>query len=852
MKLIEKLVEDIFQDDYFNKLFNKCLLITAENIFRKKTELKSKLTPKELKDLLRFADILSNSNDSTARNKSYQIVSALNHDFKNNEIYRTVSKAIFSKLGNFPAINYLETKNENFATLPLLRDIEAETKKLIQEAPDGNGMIFTDTQFKLFNKLSNSVEFSFSGPTSMGKSFIIKSFIKKVIKNSPPENIVIIVPTRALINQFFSDLKSELEEQLEIYKYKIFINSNVSDIITEEKFNYIFVLTPERLLSYLSQENNPPIGFLFLDEAHKLANEKDSRSVTTYSAIEKVQKKYGNIKLYFSSPNVSNPEVFLKLFNRNIQNSFKTNESPVAQNIYFVNLENYEVETYSDNTPLKLERILDSKDNYSLIKFIQFIGENKNNLIYCYSKRNTISKAIELSKQLQKKDADNKLIQQAIRNIKEYIHPDYYLVDFLEKGIAYHYGRLPQLIRNLIEDLYQKEEIRYVFCTSTLLEGVNMPTQNIFIIDNRSGFKTTLSQIDFWNLSGRAGRLTRELEGNIFCVQYDDFKWEDKEILIKKEITLKPTVLTKVDKNLQRIEKVLKNEDISGTETEKEILRYIANIIKVDTLETNSNYKSPLIDKLIEKNKQKVIDLAKSKVQNYKLPHSILKFKQTIDFDIQEKVYKTVLKSRKSILPAGNNINYESCLKVLLQFHAMYSWDKTEKKLANTNSLKYYAVLINQWINGFSLSQIISQSIDWNHSNGYQIAIGYNEYEFFNKSNRKHVNILIENIIDDIEYVLRFLLEKYFNHYYQILLNIVGEEKAGESWATLLEYGTQNPLVIALQNIGISRNTAIKILREHRKSLIITDNKLVGINKAILLKEFRSTSLEYEEIRKTL
>lgn len=849
MKLIEKLVEDIFKDDYFNSLIGKCLLLNAESIFRR--EEKTNLSLKELKDILRFADILSNSNNSIARNKSYQIVSALNHSYSNNEIYRTLSKAIFSKLGNFPAINYLETKNENFATLPILREIEAESKRLIQAAPDSNGMIFTDTQFQLFNKLSNNVEFSFSGPTSMGKSFIIKSFIKKVIKNSPPENIVIIVPTRALINQFFSDLKLELDEQLELYKYKIFINSNVSENLTEEKFNYIFILTPERLLSYLSDDKNPPIGFLFIDEAHKLANEKDSRSVTTYSAIEKVQKKFGNIKLYFSSPNVSNPEIFLELFNRNKQNSFKTNESPVSQNIYFVNLENREVDTYYDNNPVSLKNILSLKQNYDLIEFIQFVGEGKNNLIYCYSKRNTINKTIKLAEKVQRKEL-SKEIRQAIKNIKDYIHPDYYLVDFLEKGIAYHYGRLPQLIRNLIEELYQKEEIRYVFCTSTLLEGVNMPTQNIFIIDNRSGKQTTLSQIDFWNLSGRAGRLTRELEGNIFCVQYDEFKWENKDVLIKKDITLKPTVLTKVDKNLQRIEKVLKNQDISGTEMEKEILKYIANILKVDTLETNSNYNSPLIEKLIEKNKQKIIELAKSKVDNYQLPKSILRFNQTIDFDIQESVYKTVQKSKKTILPSSNEINYESILKVLLQFHSLYSWDKTEKKLSNKNSLKYYSVLMNQWINGFSLSQIIIQSIDWNHENNNEIEIDFREYEIFNKSNRKHINLLIEKIIDEIEYVLRFLLEKYFNHYHQIILSILGEEKAGDNWAALLEYGTQNPLVIALQNIGLSRNTALKVFKEHRNTLLVEGNKLIGVNKAQLLKELKSTSLEYDEIRKNL
>ncbi|MBB6330848.1 superfamily II DNA or RNA helicase [Chryseobacterium sediminis] len=850
MKIIDKLTEDILRDEYFNALFNKCSLITAQNLFKKSNRVQ--FTTKELRDTLRFADILSNSKNSEARNRSYQIVASLNQDYKDNEVYRTVSKAIFSKLGNFPAINYLENKNKNIALLPIFREIETESKRLIQQAPDGNGMIFTDTQFELFNKLSKSTEFSFSGPTSMGKSFIIKSFIKKVIKNSPPENIIIIVPTRALINQFFSDLKNELHELLDTYKYKIFINSNVSDILTEEKYNYIFVLTPERLLSYLSQDTNPPIGFLFIDEAHKLANDKDARSVTTYSAIEKVQKKYGNVKLYFSSPNVSNPEIFLRLFNRDIQNSFRTGESPVSQNIYFVNLETKEVESYSNNSVLKLQDILDDSKDYSITKFIKFIGADKNNLIYCYSKRNTVNKAIELSKLLPRIE-QSELVEQAIKNIKEYIHPEYYLVDFIEKGVAYHYGKLPQLIRNLIEDLYQKEEIRYVFCTSTLLEGVNMPTQNIFIIDNRSGSKTTLSPIDFWNLSGRAGRLTRELVGNIFCVQYEDFKWVDKDVLIRKDIKLQPTILTKIDHNLKKIEKALKNEEIkSGSEVEKEILKYIANIIKVDTLETTANYKSPIIDKLIEDNKQKLIDLAKQGIINFEIPKSILKFNQTINFEIQERIYKAVSKSKKSILPNSGAIKYESILKVLIDFHRLYSWDKTEKKLANVNSLKYYAVLMNQWVQGFSLSQIISQSIDYNHDNGYQVEVDFRVYEVFDKTNRRHINALIEKLIDDIEYVLRYILEKYFNHYYQILVAIIGESKAGDNWATLLEYGTQIPQVIALQNIGLSRNTAIKIFRHHRKSLILKDNKLVGVNKALLLNEFRSTSLEFEEIKRTL
>jgi hypothetical protein len=159
---------------------------------------------------------------------------------------------------------------------------------------------------------------------------------------------------------------------------------------------------------------------------------------------------------------------------------------------------------------------------------------------------------------------------------------------------------------------------------------------------------------------------------------------------------------------------------------------------------------------------------------------------------------------------------------------------------------------MNQWINGLSLSQIISQSIEWYDEKGYNIKVSYNEYEVFKKSSKRHINLLIEVIIDDFEYILRFLLEKYFNHYYQILTSIIGEEKAGDNWATLLEYGTQNPLIIALQNIGISRNTALKIFKNNRDTLEIKDKKLIGVNKEALLKSFKRTSLEYDELKKVL
>src|SRR5690606_35056405 len=108
-------------------------------------------------------------------------------------------------------------------------------------------------------------------------------------------------------------------------------------------------------------------------------------------------------------------------------------------------------------------------------------------------------------------------------------------------------GRMPQIIRNIVEDLYRKEKIKFMFCTSTLLEGVNLPAKNIFILSNKKS-KSNFTPIDFWNLAGRAGRLNQELSGNIFCIRDNEREWKKTDVLEKKaEIKLKPTVQSKTD-----------------------------------------------------------------------------------------------------------------------------------------------------------------------------------------------------------------------------------------------------------------------------------------------------------------
>jgi len=190
-------------------------------------------------------------------------------------------------------------------------------------------------------------------------------------------------------------------------------------------------------------------------------------------------------------------------------------------------------------------------------------------------------------------------------------------------------------------------------------------------------------------------------------------------------------------------------------------------------------------------------------------------------------------------------------LKVLERLHKLYGWSSSNTKLKNVNSLSYYAMLMCKWINNESLSRIISESIEYYHVQHRKISLNHKLIDF-DWQNKSHVNELIGNIIEDIEEVLRFQLEKYFNHYHMMVKNILGEDNAGENWAMLLEYGTQNREIIALQNMGLSRYSAQKIFKECRGAFISENGLLKKVDKHKVLSKLQKDSIEYIEAQRLL
>lgn len=83
-----------------------------------------------------------------------------------------------------------------------------------------------------------------------------------------------------------------------------------------------------------------------------------------------------------------------------------------------------------------------------------------------------------------------------------------------EHGIFSHHGNTPHGIRLSVEHAMRENLVRFVVCTSTLAQGVNLPIRYLIVTSVYQGMER-IKVRDFHNLIGRAGRAGMHTEGSI-------------------------------------------------------------------------------------------------------------------------------------------------------------------------------------------------------------------------------------------------------------------------------------------------------------------------------------------------
>lgn len=844
MNLYSKLADDVIKDSYFRELLEKLIFLNSKYIFEEILSIDVYLESKEILDLCKFADILSNWEDGIHKNTANIVISMLLNSNLNDTRLSFYVKSVLWKSWNFQWM--LTAKiNENEIELPINNELEILFKKQIQAIPYAEGLTFTDDQFLIYEWLKHNSWFSFSWPTSMGKSFVIKHYINSLVINND-WNIVVLVPSRALITQFTNDIKKELYQVLDNQNYQVLNNPdglNLQNIHNK----YIAVFTPERFIAFISANPSFIVSHLFVDEAQKMWN-LDKRWMLLFLSINLALKKFSNLKIYFSSPNIKNPWKFLESFWKDWENSHIVKSWLVSQNIFHVQ--------FSKRKIIKIWELFSSifefKPKYSpenIYSFICDIWINSIwwNIIYANSSSKSIESCLDLISELKKKwykhQCSKKLLD-TITQIKQTIHNEYYLPEFLEYWVAYHFWNLPQFIRIIIEELFISGDIKYLVCTSTLLEWVNLPAKNLYITSEIYFKKKVFESIEFFNLIGRAWRLKYDLYWNIFCLDsaWNSWNklnkilyqaWWDIEIWAKK-------IFAKYYKDIGAYIKNEKIQKLNDTKPKKQLFWFIENVLVIEARWlVNKNYFNSLFS---DTENFDLVDIINENAYSISIPDYIVTSYPDIDIKLQNRIYCNLkLKfnngERLSMLDTNN----------LTDFFDLYEWSKLEEWISR-EALIVYKIILENWINGYPLGRIISSTLKYYTEKEKLIRL-FNQWDLikFDRNNKKHVNYIINKVIDDIEKIVKFVFEKYFRHYRALLVEIT-KDNSYDDISQYIQFGSRNLLIIALQKLWISRQAAFYIDEKYKTCFSINSNWNIQCDDIMLIALIEHDNIHSKEI----
>ena len=149
-----------------------------------------------------------------------------------------------------------------------------------------------------------------------------------------------------------------------------------------------------------------------------------------------------------------------------------------------------------------------------------FIEQEGNILVLCGGRGTTLKLAdytkmyFEPKGMLPDMSCDEE-IRRAIEIIKLENGEDDPLIECLKFGVCYHNSSLSSLVKETIEELVRNNKIKLIFATTTLAQGMNFPINTVIFDTVKLPQKGFLSNAEFWNIAGRAGRAYKDKEGYI-------------------------------------------------------------------------------------------------------------------------------------------------------------------------------------------------------------------------------------------------------------------------------------------------------------------------------------------------
>lgn len=814
-------------DQYWSLLAKLQSKGVIETLHRKPADVT--IAASDLAKLLYCAEVFVQTEDEYLHKQAQEIaihtLLVSNHEKGGDSKERALS--LLTELGNFPGLNYVE-RNLGKSKPSLLGLINRRVSEKLNTVAFGDETrTLTAYQKRVWNNLSRTRASVISAPTSAGKSFLVVEHMCRLAEKPGKFIAAYVTPTRALLSEVHQKVQARLKDRPGV---------RVSAIPTfEEEHTYptqIFVLTQERLSTLLSTvASDVTFDLLVVDEAQNIAD--DSRGMILQDCLERIAERSNKTQVILLAPGaIGMPEVAKTLGITDLV-SLSTQLSPVQQNRIVL--------TKVPRKPRELalavigregarhelgkielaESLNEAKSRLALVAVE--LGGDGGSLLYETGPREAEKAAgcvVELLK-ARREQPNLGPLEELSKFIKEHVHPDYQLAEMVRYGVAYHYGRMPSLLRDAIETAFKQDKsgIRYLVCTTTLAQGVNLPARNVFIDTPKYGQGKPLNPALLWNFAGRAGRLNQDMVGNVFLLNYD--QWEarpmDKFVPFHVKSATAVALLTHGGRITEALNARLLPKALQA-DPEASLVRSGAGLLVAHA--ARNDIQSYLRGVMGAAPDQEVEALAKAAIAAYQeinLPNHILADNWTIDPFGLKRLYNNLLEKIdegriSELLPMNPKEApsgfYESLFGLIVE-------------QVNGESRKFGALagrLAVDWMKGIPYPEMLGRWVSrrrWTERKKADEALKEGKIP----AKAKTLDALIRDAFDLIEETVRFQFVQLGKAYRDLLLHALRQTGNADivpkvfDFALALELGISSKTATAYVELGLSRIAASALER---------------------------------------
>ena len=771
-----------------------------------------KLSKRQYEILLAIAICFTNADDTNVQGLGYRIVVEYCNQRRDYiPLYEiAVNKGLYP-VSKFIEKHYIDDSKRNFFTEWNDAFVEQYVSGEICRSEQQNSLVH-------FFESKKEDTVSVIAPTSYGKSELILSAVKEYAGRK----ICVLTSTKALLVQ----TKKRIQQISKGIFSKVVVHP---EMYNPNDTSCLAVLTQERLLRIFKKDPSLSFDCIIVDEAHEIL-EENSRSRTLANVIIIAQKRNPDVAFKFLTPFLTDSKNLKARYTTYDIEGFKVTEYIKTEKYYLYDLRNH--------TGLKLydqflNRYLPLSENRNLgfeEDVVKAYSAGKN-IIYLNKPTDIEKFALAVADVLP--EMDSEMIQTACDNISNYLQPQYNLLACLRKGIIYHHGSVPDAIRIYIEDLYKKDDsVKYVITSSTLLSGVNLPAERMFILDNKRG-RSNLSHDSFKNLVGRVCRFSEifnDETGNLQRLEPQIYLVFGKYFAQNANCESFLRNVAKVEQNYKdAVDNVLLSEAKITTMNEEE-LRHASEFIE--------NYENGVVEDYQERYTSTVS--GKACIMNGITELDIFAHEAAIQQQVNG--YQS-----ENLKISDSNTLLETIYELFIQY-LPDNGAESLKRLENQEARNFYSMMFEWRVENKSYAEMINLFVGyWQqlYKKDKNVIVYVGKWgdvkrsgsnvarytKIFGKDRTQLINLAIVRIKEEQDFIDNTLIK-----YVEVLYDL---ELIEDNFYARIKYGTDDERAICLIKNGLSLSSAVLLIKKYNSYLQINVSSSTVVFDDALISEMK-------------